>query len=82
MPKAAANYTKLADESEVRRDGFQARAGRAMAAIEAELKGHPKLAEVRKLIEVYAKAAFDLHNEQVTLARYVNLRDTPKAGKN
>ena len=76
-PKAPADYARLADESEVRRDGFKARADRAMAAIGAELRDHPKAVEVRKLIEFYAKAAFDLHNEQATLARYVGLRDNP-----
>lgn len=74
-PKAPADYAKLADESEIRRDGFKARADRAMAAIEAELKDHPEAAEVRRTIEFYAKAAFDLHNESATLARYMGLRD-------
>lgn len=73
--KAPADYDRLADETEVRMDGFAARVANAMAGLDTLLKDHPKRAEVRKLVEFYARAAFDLHNEKAKLARYQELRD-------
>lgn len=72
-PKTKPNYGKLAADSEIRRDGFKARADRAMAEITRLLKDFPERVKIAEAVTSYGRASFDLHNEQAQLDRYREL---------
>jgi hypothetical protein len=79
MPKANADYARLADSAEVLRDGYRVRTERAMAEINKLLKGHPEAAKVSQLIATYAIQVRNELDASEQLARYVGLRDRPPA---
>jgi hypothetical protein len=79
MPKANADYARLADQAEVLRDGFQVRTERIMAEIHKLLKGHPEAVKVGQLIANYAVQVRNELDASEQVARYVALRDRPPA---
>jgi hypothetical protein len=79
MPKANADYARLADSAEVLRDGYRVRTERAMAEINKLLKGHAEAVKVSQLIGHYAVQLRNELDASEQLERYVALRDRPPA---
>lgn len=75
--KAPANYAKLADETELIRDGLKSRVEGTRAMLNKHLKDIPERAAIMQTFERHAAWAAQLADVEQRLARYVSLRDRP-----
>lgn len=76
-PKKPANYVKLADETELIRDGLQAKVDKVKAHIADMLKDVPERAAIMQSFERQANWQAQLYDVQARLDRYIGLRDRP-----
>lgn len=76
-PKAPANYAKLADETELIRDGLTNRVDKVKAHIAEMLRNVPERAAIMQAFERQANWAAQLYDVQARLDRYIALRDRP-----
>lgn len=74
-PKRPADYAKLADETELIRDGLKSHVDAAKAQLNELLKDVPKRAAIVQIMERHANRAAQLYEVQARLDRYVALRD-------
>lgn len=75
--KAPANYAKLADETELIRDGLKSRIDGAKALLNKHMKDVPERAAIMQTFERYAGWIAQHAEVQARLDRYIALRDRP-----
>ena len=73
MPKASANYAKLANDTDILREGLTARVERTERELNRLLKDHPERVKVMQLVEHYAANRGALIETEERLERYQRL---------